>query len=59
MADNMRSQREVEQLMMELNRSVILDCPQLDVPWFHESYCDNHNVMSRGETNQFKGHILW
>lgn len=45
--DNMRHQREVEQLMMELNRSVILDCPQLDVPWFHESYCENHNVMTR------------
>ena len=33
--------------MMELNRSVILDCPQLDVPWFHASYCENHTI-SRG-----------
>ena len=46
-ADNMVHQREVEQLMMELNRSVILDCPQLDVPWFHASYCENHTI-SRG-----------
>ena len=25
--------------MMRLNRSVLLECPQLDVPWFHEHYC--------------------
>ncbi|KAL8559753.1 hypothetical protein ACOMHN_002286 [Nucella lapillus] len=26
-------------LMMQLNRCVILECPHLDVPWFHDHYC--------------------
>ena len=25
--------------MMALNRDVVLECPQLDIPWFHETYC--------------------
>ncbi|XP_043105228.1 FAST kinase domain-containing protein 1, mitochondrial [Puntigrus tetrazona] len=25
--------------LMELNRAVCLECPQFQVPWFHESYC--------------------
>ncbi|XP_076449755.1 FAST kinase domain-containing protein 1, mitochondrial-like [Babylonia areolata] len=29
----------VRNLMMQLNRSVILECPHLDVPWFHQHYC--------------------
>nr|KAG5709046.1 hypothetical protein BaRGS_004685 [Batillaria attramentaria] len=29
----------LKNLVMNLNRSVILECPHLDVPWFHEQYC--------------------
>ncbi|KAJ8255420.1 hypothetical protein GJAV_G00204680 [Gymnothorax javanicus] len=25
--------------LMELNRAVCLECPELQVPWFHERYC--------------------
>ncbi|XP_077393427.1 FAST kinase domain-containing protein 1, mitochondrial isoform X2 [Festucalex cinctus] len=25
--------------LMELNRAVCLECPEFQVPWFHESYC--------------------
>ncbi|KAL8589915.1 hypothetical protein ACOMHN_024002 [Nucella lapillus] len=31
----------VRNLMMQLNRSVILECPHLDVPWFHQHYCQD------------------
>ena len=26
-------------MLMELNRSVCIDMPEADVPWFHEKYC--------------------
>jgi len=29
----------VRQMLMELNRSVCIDMPEADVPWFHEKYC--------------------
>ena len=35
---------KVRQLMMELNRAVCLDCPQADIPWFHEKYCQDNIV---------------
>ena len=25
--------------LMILNRNCVLECPELDVPWFHEEYC--------------------
>lgn len=25
--------------LMELNRAVCLECPEFQVPWFHERYC--------------------
>jgi len=39
MTDNPDTMKFLERIMMMLNRSVILECPQLDVPWFHEQYC--------------------
>ncbi|XP_076470468.1 uncharacterized protein LOC143300581 [Babylonia areolata] len=32
-------QVHLRSLMMQLNRCVILECPHLDVPWFHQHYC--------------------
>lgn len=26
--------------LMELNRAVCLECPEFQVPWFHERYCE-------------------
>lgn len=38
MEDVPQQRRNVERAMMVLNRDVVLECPQLDVPWFHEAY---------------------
>jgi hypothetical protein len=36
---------------MQLNRSVVLECPELDVPWFHEQYCqETMSISKSGET---------
>ena len=24
---------------MNLNRMAVLECPEYDIPWFHEEYC--------------------
>lgn len=29
----------IRQRLMELNRAVCLECPEFQVPWFHERYC--------------------
>ncbi|XP_054826784.1 FAST kinase domain-containing protein 1, mitochondrial [Eublepharis macularius] len=31
--------RRVRLRLMELNRAVCLECPEFQVPWFHERYC--------------------
>ncbi|XP_064640532.1 FAST kinase domain-containing protein 1, mitochondrial-like [Lineus longissimus] len=38
-AENPSDKKYIEHNMMNLNRSVVLECPELDVPWFHEQYC--------------------
>ncbi|GAA6231208.1 FAST kinase domain-containing protein 1, mitochondrial [Lates japonicus] len=35
--------------LMELNRAVCLQCPEFQVPWFHEGYCQQ--VQKRGNGN--------
>lgn len=42
---------KVRQLMMELNRAVCLDCPQADIPWFHEKYCLENVVRPSNQGN--------
>lgn len=37
----------LKNIMMQLNRSVILECPHLDVPWFHQHYCEDQEEKSR------------
>lgn len=36
----------LKNLVMNLNRSVILECPHLDVPWFHDQYCQDISKTS-------------
>lgn len=37
--------------LMELNRAVCLECPEFQVPWFHERYCQQ--FQKRGEKMHF------
>lgn len=32
--------------LMELNRAVCLECPEFQVPWFHERY--SHQLQKKG-----------
>lgn len=32
--------------LMELNRAVCLECPEFQVPWFHQRYC--HQLQKKG-----------
>ncbi|XP_028821142.1 FAST kinase domain-containing protein 1, mitochondrial-like [Denticeps clupeoides] len=34
--------------LMELNRAVCLECPEFQVPWFHERYCRQHHRWGNG-----------
>ncbi|KAM8856905.1 FAST kinase domain-containing protein 1, mitochondrial [Synchiropus picturatus] len=34
--------------LMELNRAVCLECPEYQVPWFHEEYCQNLQRKANG-----------
>ncbi|XP_077473184.1 FAST kinase domain-containing protein 1, mitochondrial isoform X2 [Stigmatopora argus] len=34
--------------LMELNRAVCLECPEFQVPWFHESYCQRLQKRRNG-----------
>lgn len=31
--------------MMHLNRAVCLDYPEIDIPWFHEKYCQQVTAL--------------
>ncbi|XP_062314022.1 FAST kinase domain-containing protein 1, mitochondrial, partial [Osmerus eperlanus] len=35
--------------LMELNRAVCLECPEVQVPWFHERYCQQ--LQNRGSSS--------
>uniref|UniRef100_A0A1A8GTU8 FAST kinase domains 1 n=1 Tax=Nothobranchius korthausae TaxID=1143690 RepID=A0A1A8GTU8_9TELE len=41
---NMRTRRR----LMELNRAVCLECPEFQVPWFHDSYCEHLQRKGNG-----------
>lgn len=32
---NPEHQKNVDHFMLALNRAAVIECPQLDVPWFH------------------------
>ncbi|XP_025116000.1 FAST kinase domain-containing protein 1, mitochondrial-like isoform X2 [Pomacea canaliculata] len=48
----------LKNIMMQLNRSVILECPHLDVPWFHQHYCEDQEEKSRIKIFQGSGLLL-
>ncbi|KAL5022338.1 hypothetical protein ScPMuIL_001493 [Solemya velum] len=49
----------VETLMMMLNRCVVLECPDLDVPWFHEDYCKEKSAIGNTAANTARGYLTF
>ncbi|XP_064599041.1 FAST kinase domain-containing protein 1, mitochondrial-like [Liolophura sinensis] len=49
--DHGESCHRVEETFMKLNRSMVLECPSLDIPWFHEQYCLDHISQGDPERN--------
>ncbi|XP_040150371.2 FAST kinase domain-containing protein 1, mitochondrial isoform X4 [Ictidomys tridecemlineatus] len=37
--------------LMELNRAVRLECPEFQIPWFHERFCQQHYNKDTGSMN--------
>lgn len=45
---NKESRNILQRILMMLNRNTVLDCPHLDIPWFHEDYCQKNIVAVKG-----------
>ncbi|XP_072300513.1 FAST kinase domain-containing protein 1, mitochondrial [Eucyclogobius newberryi] len=43
--------------LMELNRAVCLECPEYQVPWFHERYCQHLQKKGNGSVNTLQQQI--
>uniref|UniRef100_A0A3B4B503 RAP domain-containing protein n=1 Tax=Periophthalmus magnuspinnatus TaxID=409849 RepID=A0A3B4B503_9GOBI len=43
--------------LMELNRAVCLECPEYQVPWFHERYCQRFQKKGNGSINPLQQQI--
>ncbi|KAM4859276.1 FAST kinase domain-containing protein 1, mitochondrial isoform 2-T2 [Thomomys bottae] len=43
--------------LMELNRAVCLECPELEVPWFHERFCQQYFNKDIGNMNSAQQEI--
>ncbi|XP_056285085.1 FAST kinase domain-containing protein 1, mitochondrial [Pseudoliparis swirei] len=43
--------------LMELNRAVCLECPELQVPWFHERYCQQLQNKGNGKVSPVQQQI--
>uniref|UniRef100_A0A1B6LBE3 RAP domain-containing protein n=1 Tax=Graphocephala atropunctata TaxID=36148 RepID=A0A1B6LBE3_9HEMI len=41
--------QRVRQTLMQLNRSVCLDQPEADVPWFHTKFCEQQQALGLSE----------
>ncbi|KAM4561495.1 FAST kinase domain-containing protein 1, mitochondrial [Fundulus diaphanus] len=52
-AVNMRTR----QRLMELNRAVCLECPEFQVPWFHERYCQQLQRKGNGSVSPVQQQI--
>ncbi|XP_071076769.1 FAST kinase domain-containing protein 1, mitochondrial isoform X4 [Desmodus rotundus] len=37
--------------LMELNRAVCLECPEYQIPWFHDRFCQQHYNKDTGSLN--------
>uniref|UniRef100_A0A8D2LV35 FAST kinase domains 1 n=1 Tax=Varanus komodoensis TaxID=61221 RepID=A0A8D2LV35_VARKO len=49
--------RKVHTRLMELNRAVCLECPDLQIPWFHEQYCQQLMALHQ-QIHRLLGEIL-
>lgn len=47
----------VRMRLMELNRAVCLECPEYQVPWFHERYCQRLRQKGRGTVSPVQQQI--
>ncbi|XP_072253180.1 FAST kinase domain-containing protein 1, mitochondrial [Leuresthes tenuis] len=43
--------------LMELNRAVCLECPEFQVPWFHERYCQQQQRKGNGHISPVQQQI--
>lgn len=43
--------------LMELNRAVCLECPEYQIPWFHDRFCQQHYNKDIGSMNGVQQHI--
>ncbi|XP_041933167.1 FAST kinase domain-containing protein 1, mitochondrial [Alosa sapidissima] len=43
--------------LMELNRAVCLECPEYQVPWFHERYCKQQQKRGNGSVTPVQQQI--
>ncbi|KAM3862089.1 FAST kinase domain-containing protein 1, mitochondrial [Diretmus argenteus] len=43
--------------LMQLNRAVCLECPEFQVPWFHERYCQLSQRKGNGSVNPVQQQI--
>ncbi|KAJ7345666.1 hypothetical protein JRQ81_001616 [Phrynocephalus forsythii] len=51
--------RRIHLKLMELNRAVCVECPELQVPWFHEHFCQQqHNSRGSPSALQQQMHRL-
>ncbi|XP_016524113.1 FAST kinase domain-containing protein 1, mitochondrial isoform X2 [Poecilia formosa] len=46
-----------KQRLMELNRAVCLECPEFQVPWFHERYCQHLQKKVNGSVSPVQQQI--
>ncbi|VVC40572.1 RAP domain,FAST kinase-like protein, subdomain 2 [Cinara cedri] len=44
---------KLRELLMTLNRTVCIDCPEFDVPWFHSKYCEEKQSLVSKHTGYF------
>ncbi|XP_053120983.1 FAST kinase domain-containing protein 1, mitochondrial isoform X2 [Hemicordylus capensis] len=49
--------RRVRLRLMELNRAVCLECPEFQIPWFHERYCQQLQQKSNGNLRALQQQI--
>ncbi|XP_037542364.1 FAST kinase domain-containing protein 1, mitochondrial [Nematolebias whitei] len=47
----------IRQTLMELNRALCLECPQFQVPWFHEHYCQQLKRKGNGTVSPVQQQI--
>ncbi|XP_010772779.1 FAST kinase domain-containing protein 1, mitochondrial [Notothenia coriiceps] len=43
--------------LMELNRAVCLECPEYQVPWFHENYCQQFQKQGKATASPMQQQI--